>query len=247
MIIPGDNILNLTSVVFHCFQGSIYEADKNQFLMNRAILTSLNKDVSVINSILLSQFDGEAIDLYSADSLNNVDDMDNLRYPVEFLNKIDSGSLPPHHLRLKVGCPIMILRNLDPTNGLCNGTRLICLNISRYTIKAEIATGSRIDQIALIPRIKLESNAKQIGIDFQRIQFPIRLAFAMTINKSQGQTLDYVGLYLPSPVFSHGQLYVAMSRVKTPTSLKLLIAHTDKNNTSEKNTTDNVVYKEVFI
>jgi ATP-dependent DNA helicase PIF1 len=53
-------------------------------------------------------------------------------------------------------------------------------------IKAEIATGSRIGQVVMIPRIKMESNAKQIGIDFQRVQFPIRLAFAMTINNSQG-------------------------------------------------------------
>jgi hypothetical protein len=91
----------------------------------------------------------------------------------------------------------------------------------------------------------MESNAKQLGIDFQRVQFPIRLAFAMTINKSQGQTLDFVGLYLPSPVFSHGQLYVAMSRVKTPTSLKVLIARNNDSN-STPNTTDNVVYQEVF-
>jgi ATP-dependent exoDNAse (exonuclease V) alpha subunit len=67
----------------------------------------------------------------------------------------------------------------------------------------------------------------------------------MTINKSQGQTLGFVGLYLPSPVFSHGQLYVAMSRVKTPTSLKVLIAHNNDSN-STPNTTDNVVYQEVF-
>jgi hypothetical protein len=90
----------------------------------------------------------------------------------------------------------------------------------------------------------MESNAKQLGIDFQRVQFPIRLAFAMTINKSQGQTLDFVGLYLLS-VFSHGQLYVAMSRVKTPTSLKVLIARNNDSN-STSNTTDNVVYQEVF-
>jgi ATP-dependent exoDNAse (exonuclease V) alpha subunit len=87
--------------------------------------------------------------------------------------------------------------------------------------------------------------AKQIGIDFQRVQSPIRLDFAMTISKSQGQMLDFVGVYLPSPVFSHGRPYVAMFRVKTPTSLRVLIVHNNDSN-SIPNTTDDVVYQEVF-
>jgi len=65
----------------------------------------------------------------------------------------------------------------------------------------------------------------------------------MTINKSQGQTLSRVGLYLPQPVFTHGQLYVAISRVKTKRGLKILILDEDGNVT---NTTKNVVYKEIF-
>ena len=61
----------------------------------------------------------------------------------------------------------------------------------------------------------------------RRRQFPVTLAFAMTINKSQSQTLENVGLFLPIPVFSHGQLYVALLRVKSRSGLKILI--TDKN------------------
>jgi ATP-dependent DNA helicase PIF1 len=76
-----------------------------------------------------------------------------------------------------------------------------------------------------------------------RRQFPIIVSYAMTINKSQGQSLDSVGLYLPKPVFSHGQLYVAMSRVKSKKGLKILI-HDSENKPS--NTTTNVVFKEVF-
>jgi ATP-dependent exoDNAse (exonuclease V) alpha subunit len=57
---------------------------------------------------------------------------------------------------------------------------------------------------------------------FKRKQFPIRLSFAMTVNKSQGQTIPNVGVYLPAPVFSHGQLYVAMSRATNRTNIKIL-------------------------
>ena len=69
------------------------------------------------------------------------------------------------------------------------------------------------------------------------------LSFAMTINKSQGQSLSSVGLYLPRPVFSHGQLYVDISRVRHKDGLKILILDSDGNPT---NKTQNVVYKEVF-
>jgi ATP-dependent DNA helicase PIF1 len=57
---------------------------------------------------------------------------------------------------------------------------------------------------------------------FKRKQFPIRLSFATTVNKSQGQTIPNVGVYLPAPVFSHGQLYVAMSRATSRTNIKIL-------------------------
>ncbi|KAK9160147.1 hypothetical protein Syun_006488 [Stephania yunnanensis] len=79
---------------------------------------------------------------------------------------------------------------------------------------------------------------------FKRRQFPIRLCFAMTINKAQGQTLNFVGVYLREPVFSHGQLYVALSRATTATSIKVLIKPSTYNN--QPNTTKNIVYKELL-
>ena len=95
----------------------------------------------------------------------------------------------------------------------------------------------------MIPRIKIATNPSDTVIPFVRLQFPVRLAFCMTINKSQGQTLDYVGLYLPSPVFSHGQLYVAMSRVSKPSAIKILIGNSS-DNTSDS-TTRSAVYNKV--
>lgn len=89
-------------------------------------------------------------------------------------------------------------------------------------------------------------------IAFERKQFPLRPAFAMTINKSQGQTLDRVSLFLPSPVFTHGQLYVALSRVSSPTAVHIFLPLPNPNPHSRNaplpppNITRNVVYTEVL-
>jgi len=75
------------------------------------------------------------------------------------------------------------------------------------------------------------------------MQFPLTLCFAMTINKSQIQSLSRVGIYLPKLVFTHGQLYVAVSQVTFRKGLKLLILDEDNNVCKE---TTNAVYREIF-
>ena len=137
----------------------------------------------------------------------------------------------------------MLLRNIDQQNGLCNGTRLRITKLYKRVIEAEIISGGNIGTKTFIPRISLTPSDKRIHIKFQRRQFPLNVCFAMTINKSQGQSLSRVGLYLKYPVFTHGQLYVALSRVKSRAGVKLLILDKDGNVT---NKTNNVVYKEVF-
>jgi ATP-dependent DNA helicase PIF1 len=116
-----------------------------------------------------------------------------------------------------------MLRNLDPANGLCNGTRLVVRAYQRNSIDAEIVLGQHVGKRIFLPRIPLcPSDDEMFPFQFKRKQFPIRLSFAMMVNKSQGQTIPNVGVYLPAPVFSHGQLYVAMSRATTRTNIKIL-------------------------
>ena len=88
-----------------------------------------------------------------------------------------------------------------------------------------------------------------LPVSFSRTQFPVvRLGFPMSINKAQGQAMDCIGLYLPKHVFSHGQLYVALSRVKSPAAIKIMIDGTDSsiNNSRTKTYAKNVVYIEVL-
>ena len=143
--------------------------------------------------------------------------------PVEYLNSLNLSGIPPHKLTLKKGAVIMLMRNLNPSLGLCNGTRLICKSFAQHVIEAEIITGVYCHQIVLIPRISLIPSDTMLPFAFKRRQFPIRPAFAMTINKAQGQTMKFAGIYLPQPVFSHGQLYVAFSRVPSQSNIRIMV------------------------
>ena len=110
-------------------------------------------------------------------------------------------------------------------------------------IEAEVITGSNVGDFVLIPRISLTPQTLHTPFSIKRRQFPLKVAFAMSINKSQGQTLRNVGVYLPNPMFSHGQLYVALSRFTTHLGLKILIVNRDD---QPWDYTKNVVYREVF-
>lgn len=109
--------------------------------------------------------------------------------------------------------PIILLRNISPNIGLCNGTRLIVKKFHTRLIEAEISIGIHVGKTVFFPRMPLIPSDDSLPFEFKRVQFPVKPAFAMTINGAQGQTLDYVGLWLEEPVFRHGQLYVALSRV----------------------------------
>jgi ATP-dependent DNA helicase PIF1 len=211
------------------------------------ILAPKNTKVDEVNNVILESLCEESHMYLSANSLTPTEEgasvvagvsMDSL-YLVEFLNILQFSSIANHELELKVGVPILLLRNLNQSIGLCNGTRLIVKRLGQHVIEAEIIIGNNVGKHVFIPRIMSPSRIDWPFILCRR-QFLIRMAFAITINKSQGQTFNNVGVYLPSPVYSHGQLYVAISRVTSSGNIKIF------NGQGHDRYMRNVVYKEVL-
>jgi ATP-dependent DNA helicase PIF1 len=151
-----------------------------------------------------------------------VDDPNNY-YLSEFLNTLTPNGLSPHVLKLKKNYPIILLRNIDPANGLCNGTWLVVHNFQRNVIDAKTVLGQHTRKWVFLPRIPLcPSDDEIFPFQFKRKQFPIKLSFAMMINKAQGQAIPNVGIYLPDLMFSHGQLYVTLSRATAKQHVKVI-------------------------
>jgi hypothetical protein len=233
----------LVNIIYPDFKQNYLNAS---YLKERAILTTTNEIVDDINSYILTLVPGEVKEYYSADSISKCFETcndANILYPIEYLNSLNANNFPQHNLTLKIGVPIMLLRNINQTIGLCNGTRMIVTNLGDNVIEALIITGSNIGHKVLIPRINLTTRGSKWPFVLNRRQFPVKVCYAMTINKSQGQTLSNVGIYLKKPVFTHGQLYVAASRVTSKNGLKILIEKEDGTCTNE---TKNIVYHEVF-
>ena len=209
-----------------------------------AILTPKNEACFQINDEILKKMPETSMTYYSSDKIecDNSEERDN--YPTEFINSLTPSGMPRHKLCLKERAMIMLLRNLDIKQGLCNGTRLRICRLHRHVIDAEVLSTK---QRVLIPRIKLSPSDTRLPFQLQRTQFPVRLAFCMTINKAQGQTFHKVGLFLPEPVFTHGQLYVALSRARSFKDIHVQVYTTSKQGYVNGDTyTQNIVFKEVL-
>lgn len=239
----GDKIKAIIDEVFPDFLNCYTD---HSYLATRAIVCPNNSTVDHINDCVVAMIPTEPKEYLSCDTISksceHMPDFDML-YPTEFLNSISVNNFPTHRLVLKKGVTIMLLRNLNQSMGLCNGTRLLVVSLGHRLLECVILTGSNIGDIAFIPRIALTTTSPKWPFTLQRTQFPVRICYAMTINKSQGQTLSRVGVYLKKPVFTHGQLYVAVSRSTSRAGLKILIEDDDEACASK---TRNVVYHEVL-
>ncbi|XP_076065050.1 uncharacterized protein LOC143039083 [Oratosquilla oratoria] len=210
------------------------------YFEKRSIVSPTNDDVDSVNKMIYDLNQEKEVVYYSADTpLDQETDIQ-----VSVFNSMTSPSVPLHDLRLKIGCIVMVMRNICPPM-ICNGTRVMVTNLKKHIVVGKILGGAYRGEQVLIPRIALES--QDTPVPFRRKQFPIKLSYAMTINKSQGQTFDRCGLLLDSVhCFAHGQLYVACSRVTNWDSLVYYTGWRRAGKSVAPRPAVNVVYRELF-
>ncbi|XP_074362500.1 ATP-dependent DNA helicase RRM3-like [Apium graveolens] len=223
-----------------------HEGHITQYLSERAILIPTNQTVGHLNSLIVDKLPRVSVSYFCVDATEEFGGTDgdlNEAFPIEYLNSLNVAGMPPHDLKLKVGAVVMLMYNLNQTLGLCNGIRMIVTKCLRFCVECEVICGMFVGSKHFISRMELSLSDTKMPFKLIRKQMALQICYAMTINKSQGQSLKIVGLYLPKSVFTHGQYYVAISRVTSPTSLTIFV---DDESGAATNITQNVVYKEVF-
>jgi len=153
------------------------------------ILAPKNTDVDEVNNAILESISKESHTYLNANSLAPTEEgasvaagvsVDSL-YPVEFLNTLQFNGIANHELQLKVGVPILLLRNLNQSIGLCNGTKLIVKRLGQRVIEAEIITGNNVGKRVFIPRIIMSPSGTDWPFVLRRRQFLVRVAFVCHI------------------------------------------------------------------
>ena len=211
-------------------------------LAGRAILAFRNETVYDFNDVLSEQMPGVEHRFEAVNNVNIGEDAAAAEpFAVEYLQSISLASIPPSSLRLKIGALLILIRNLSPREGSCNGTTMRVVGIRRTCLQVAILGGKFDGLIRLLPRIKVTTTDEDLAFILERTQFPVRLCFAMTVNKSPGESLGQVAADLRTPAFTHGQQYVALSRVTSLDGLTLLPSEQSPSHT------DNVVYPEVLL
>jgi ATP-dependent DNA helicase PIF1 len=248
---PNESQEHTTDVFFEFMYGesrrrtgesdAAWQKRRNHYLWSTAVLVPCNDEATDINNRLLDTLlDGDHATFLSDNAMKEAEVWEH-DWTDEFLSNIKESALPPHEIRLKVGAPIIAMRNI--AKGVSNGTRLVVTYIDPNLthIKARVLSErGGLENEVFIARLRLTVNMG--GYLLERTQLPIRLAYVMTIHKSQGLTLKKVGLYLNASVFAHGQLYVGISRCGDPDNL-FVYGQLDSEG---RLWTNNIVYREIL-
>jgi ATP-dependent DNA helicase PIF1 len=221
--------------------------------LQRSILAPTNAQVDSYNTAIINKLPGASVLFCAADSLeehaNVLEDSESELLPspdaiLDYVAKVRPNGMPDHLLRIKLGGVYRLLRNFSVDRGLVKNARVVVTGIGRRLITVHRLTtfgnGSISNQAdILIPRITFK-DVLPSGHTLLRKQFPLAPAYASTFHSCQGLTLDWVGIDLTKPVFTHGQLYTALSRVRNRNNLIVLLPESQM-------TTKNVTYPEILI
>jgi Cdc6-like AAA superfamily ATPase len=211
------HVATLSDLIDFVFPFAVLE--EPDICAGRAILSTHNAGVKEINNMMMSRLANGEMHFFSVDSVVS-EGSDELFFGNDALNRLQPNGVPEYDLVLKVGCVCMVTRNLSFADGLLNGTKVIVVAATPSLIKVRKPNKT---EDYLIPRISFKAPIdRRSPIEMMRRQFPLQVCYAMSIHKSQGQTINRVGVDLRSDVFSHGQLYVALGRVQSRNDIKIL-------------------------
>lgn len=216
----------------------------------RSILAPTNKQIDAYNHTVIARVRGQERTYFASDSLKEADDA-GLHVAadssiLDYVTRQNFPGLPPHSLTMKTNAVYRLLRNFSLDRGLVKNVRVVVTHTGARLVSVKIlrpTTNGIADDEAeedlLIPRISFHYHLKS-GHTLLRSQFPLAPAYATTFNSCQGLTLDRVGVDLTHPVFSHGQLYTALSRIWHRSHARILLD-------SEDRITTNVTYTEILL
>ena len=149
---------------------------------------------------------------------------------------------------------MIIMRNINSNLGLCNGVRAVVVHGSKRVLDVLVISGKCSGERFYLPRIPMSSEANALPFRLSRRQFPVKLAWGMSINKAQGQSLERVGVLLEESVFAHGQLYVALSRARSFGAVRVVVRDTQRQGHQPGSAeipagvyTQNIVYKDILL
>ncbi|KAF1860974.1 hypothetical protein Lal_00000389 [Lupinus albus] len=188
--IPEQSLITNYDNPIHAIVKSTYpnlvdEYMNEEFLQCRAILASTIETVDEINDYVLSLIPCRHSIIFFNIFINVIIIEALQGLTTEFLNSLRTSGLPNRKIKLKVGTPIMLLRNLDQTEGLCNGTRMIVNRLANHVIEAKVMTEKNVGKIFYIPRMSLSPSHSTWHFKLTRRQFPLTVSYVMTINKVQ--------------------------------------------------------------
>ena len=190
----------------------------------KAILCSTNLIVDEWNDVIQAINPNEIREYTSTDKIKDMDDPNNILAGMineSVLERYNVTGVPNNILRFKKNDICMIMRNINRKEGLAKNLRVKIVSMHEHCIR--VCTLNPIGRRYYnIPRISFTISLPYgRSVKIERKQFPLRLAYSMTYNKSQGQEFEQALVDIRSNPFTHGHLYVALSRVRKAKNVRL--------------------------